>query len=65
MIHNITKIIVRRRCELNSLLRRNDLKKETRHQIKGALNEVDYILNTLDKYNKNPNTPEDRKNINE
>ena len=50
MIHNITRIIVRRRYELNSLLRRNDLKKETRHQIKGALNEVDFLLKTLEDY---------------
>ncbi len=51
MINNITKVIQERKNELTSLLKKeDDLTPEIRHQIYGAINEIDIFLRTLNYY---------------
>lgn len=53
MINDITKVIEQRKNELNSLLKRGDeISPEIKHQIYGALNEIDIFLRTLN-YHRN------------
>jgi len=56
MVIHLKRIVEKRKYELNTLLRRNDVDRVRKHQLKGALNEVDFFLKTLDDYD------EERKN---
>ena len=51
MINDITKVIEQRKNELTSLLKKGDeLSPEIKHQIYGAINEIDIFLRTLNYY---------------
>jgi hypothetical protein len=52
MVLHIKRIVEKRKFEINCLLRRNDINKITKHQLTGALNEVDFFLKTLDDYDQ-------------
>jgi hypothetical protein len=52
MVIHLRRAVEKRRFELNCLLRRVDINKDTKHQIKGALNEVDFFLKALDDYDQ-------------
>jgi len=51
MINSITKVIEQRKNELSSLLKKgDDLTPEIKHQVYGAINEIDIFLRTLNYY---------------
>ena len=54
MIHTLSNKIRLRKSKLNTFLINNkdDLSPEKHHQIKGALEEIDYMLNLLEKHKK-------------
>ena len=48
MLKKVTKLLEERKKELNSLLKRGKINKEVEYQIKGAINELNVILQILD-----------------
>lgn len=65
MIHTLSNKVRERKSKLNSFLTNNkeDLSPEKHHQIHGALNEMDFILNVLESHKKQEtikeNNPDD------
>ena len=65
MIHTLSNKLKQRRNKLNTFLNNNkkDIEPEKHHQIHGALNEMDYILNVLENHKKQEvhkeNNPDD------
>jgi len=54
MIHTLSNKIKQRKNKLNTYLSNNldSLELEKHHQIKGAINEIDFILNLLENHKK-------------
>jgi hypothetical protein len=65
MIHTLSSKIKQRKAKLNSFLANNkdDINPEKHHQIHGALNEIDYILDVLENHKEaevqKENNPDD------